>query len=246
MYRVLIVEDDHGLNQALCYALEKAGYQAASAFSIAEAKELYRADPPDLILLDVNLPDGEGYEFCRWAKAAQPIPVIFLSARDLEEDLLRGYDLGAEDYITKPFSMKILLKKMDVILKRISQAGERTGNYVGNYTGNRAGDYAGNPAGIFDDGYLRVDQNRAKVTVDGSACTVTPTEFRMLKEFIAHEGQLLTYEILLERLWDSDGQFVDKHTLAVNINRLRRKIEDEEHRYISNVYGMGYQWIGRE
>ena len=97
---------------------------------------------------------------------------------------------------------------------------------------------------VFDDGYLSIDLKRAKVTVQGKDCPVTPTEFRLLKQFAANKGQLLTYNVLLERLWDSGGQFVDKHTLAVNINRLRGKIEDEEHRYISNVYGMGYQWIG--
>ena len=148
-----------------------------------------------------------------------------MTARDLEEDALRGYELGAEDYVTKPFSMKILMKKIGVILKR-------------------SGDEAGESGNVYDDGYLRIDFARARVEKDGTDCMVTPTEYRILQEFIAHKGQLLTYQVLLERLWDGGSQFVDKHALAVNINRLRNKIENEEHRYISNVYGMGYQWLG--
>ena len=194
-----------------------------TAFSVKEAKEAFAGSAPDLLLLDVNLPDGEGFAFCRWAKERKALPVIFLTARDLEEDALKGYDLGAEDYVTKPFSMKILLKKIHVILKRTAER----------------------EVGIFNDGYLFIDLNRVKVLLDGKECAVTPTEFRLLKELITNKGQLLTYSVLLERLWDGGGQFVDKHALAVNINRLRRKIEDEDHRYISNVYGMGYQWIGR-
>lgn len=222
MQNILLLEDDYELNQTLCYALRKENYHVETAFSVKEAKEAFAGSAPDLLLLDVNLPDGEGFAFCRWAKERKALPVIFLTARDLEEDALKGYDLGAEDYVTKPFSMKILLKKIHVILKRTA---EREG-------------------GIFNDGYLFIDLNRAKVLLDGKECAVTPTEFRLLKELITNKGQLLTYSVLLERLWDGGGQFVDKHALAVNINRLRRKIEDEDHRYISNVYGMGYQWIG--
>lgn len=221
MQKILIVEDDWELNQGIGYALEREGYVIYSAHSLKEAKEVYGKDDVQLILLDVNLPDGDGFSFCRWVKKNRDIPVLFLTARDLEEDALTGYELGAEDYVTKPFSMKILLKKISVILKR-SEEDKRQ---------------------IFDDGFLRVDFDKAKVEADGQECTVTPTEFRLLREFIFHKGQLLTYDVLLERLWDSAGQFVDKHTLAVNVNRLRGKIENEQHRYISNVYGMGYQWL---
>ena len=146
----------------------------------------------------------------------------YLTARDMEEDALAGYESGAEDYVTKPFSMKILLRKIEVILKRTASV-------------NRL---------IFADEYLYIDLDNARVTVKGQECPVTPTECRLLRQFLMNRGQLLTYDLLLERLWDSGGQFVDKHTLAVNVNRLRGKIEDKNHRYISNVYGMGYQWIG--
>lgn len=223
MQRILVVEDDWEMNQGICFVLKENGYDTVSAHSIGEGRKAYEENGAVLVLLDVNLPDGEGFEFCEWLRVRSSVPVLFLTARDLEEDVLKGYEMGAEDYVTKPFSMKILLKKISVILKR---SGEEQGR-------------------IFDDGFLRIDLARAKAEVKGQICPVTPTEFRILQEFLSHKGQLLTYEVLLDRLWDSGSQFVDRHALAVNINRLRGKIEDKEHRYISNVYGMGYQWIGQ-
>lgn len=222
MQNILVVEDDPDLNQAIGYALQKAGYGVYSTATIKGGKKLFRGKEMDLILLDVNLPDGEGFSFCKWVKAQRGVPVIYLTARDLEEDALEGYESGAEDYVTKPFSMKILLRKIEVILKRMTPV-------------NRL---------IFEDSYISIDLENARVTVKGKECPVTPTECRLLRQFLLNRGQLLTYDLLLERLWDSGGQFVDKHALAVNVNRLRGKIEDRDHRYISNVYGMGYQWIG--
>ena len=222
MPKILVVEDDRKLNQTICYALEKSGYTTCPAHSIKMAKAACLQDTPHLILLDVNLPDGEGFLFCQWIKSQSSAPVLFLTARDLEEDALTGYELGAEDYVTKPFSIKILLKKIDVILKRNQPDSTSS----------------------FNDGFLSADFEKAKITVSGQECPLTPTEFRLLKQFTANRGQLLTYEVLLERLWDSNGQFVDKHTLAVNVNRLRKKIETNDHKYISNIYGMGYQWLG--
>ena len=222
MQNILIIEDDPDLNQTIGYALEKAGYGVFRADSIRKAETIFVREKICLVLLDVNLPDGEGYTFCRWAKAQREVPVIYLTARDLEEDALEGYESGAEDYVTKPFSMKILLKKLDVVLKRLTPAGSLA----------------------FQDDHLRMDLEQARLYVDGGECGVTPTEVRMLRLFLSNRGQLLTYEVMLDRLWDSGGQFVDKHALAVNVNRLRQKLEDAEHKYISNVYGVGYQWIG--
>lgn len=222
MQNILIIEDDPDLNKTIGYALEKAGYGVFRADSIRKAETIFVREKICLVLLDVNLPDGEGYTFCRWAKAQREVPVIYLTARDLEEDALEGYDSGAEDYVTKPFSMKILLKKLDVVLKRLTPAGSQ----------------------VFRDDHLRMDLEQARLYVDGRECSVTPTEVRMLRLFLSNRGQLLTYEVMLDRLWDSGGQFVDKHALAVNVNRLRQKLEDAEHKYISNVYGVGYQWIG--
>lgn len=221
MKKILVVEDDLEMNQGICYILEKEGFSTVSVCTIADARKQYRENTIQMVLLDVNLPDGEGYIFCKEIRENGKVPVLFLTARDLEDDALKGYEVGAEDYITKPFSMKILLKKIELILKRKEQKQQ-----------------------IFEDGHLRINFTTAKADIEGKECILTPTEFRLLQELVFHEGQLLTYEILLERLWDSGSQFVDKHALAVNVNRLRRKIEDEHHKYISNVYGMGYQWVG--
>lgn len=222
MQTILVVEDDYDLNQSICYSLKKSGYEVLGASYMDEGKQIFMREHINMVLLDVNLPDGQGFSFCRWIKAQKEIPVIYLTARDMEEDALAGYESGAEDYVTKPFSMKILLRKIDVILKRTSSV-------------NRL---------VFEDGYLRIDLDNAHVMVNGQECAVTPTEYRLLRQFITNRRQLLTYDLLLERLWDGGGQFVDRHALAVNVNRLRAKLEDGEHRYISNVYGMGYQWIG--
>ena len=149
----------------------------------------------------------------------QTVSVLFLSARDLEEDVLEGYELGADDYVTKPFSIKILLKKISVILAREPEKKQ-----------------------IYDDGFLKIDFDAGTVCVGEKVCPVTPTEYKILKKLVEHKGKLLTYSVLLDSLWDEGVQLMDKHALAVNINRLRKKLEAEGHTYISNVYGMGYIW----
>lgn len=168
-----------------------------------------------MAILDINLPDGNGFQFCKWLKARSNTLILFLSAKDLETDILNGYELGADDYVTKPFSMRILLKKVYVILSRKSQE-----------------------ANIYDDGFLKVDFELGIVQQGVNECLLSPTEYRILKKLIENKGKLLTYSVLLDSLWDEGVQITDKHTLAVNINRLRKKIETEEHSYISNVYGM--------
>lgn len=221
MKKILVVEDDWALNRGICHALSKENYETISARSLEEAGDLFARNEVDLILLDVNLPDGEGFSFCKKVKEQRNLPVLFLTARDLEEDVLTGYEMGADDYIVKPFSIKVLLKKLKVMFRRESDDKSR----------------------IFQDDYLMIDFDRAKAEVSGEEILLTPTEFRLLRQLTQHKGQLMTYSVLLERVWDNGGQFVDKHTLAVNVNRLRGKIEDAQHKYISNVYGMGYQWL---
>ena len=219
MATILVLEDDIELNQTITYAMEKQGYQVFSAYSCKEAESFTEGNSFHLAILDVNLPDGDGFRFCKWLKEKKQVPVLFVSARDLEEDILNGYELGADDYVTKPFSMKILLKKVYVILTRKSQG-----------------------ANIYDDGFLKVDFEIGIVRQGAKECFLCPTEYRILKKLIENKGKLLTYSVLLDSLWDEGVQITDKHTLAVNINRLRKKIETEEHTYISNVYGMGYIW----
>lgn len=172
-----------------------------------------------MAILDINLPDGDGFQFCKWIKARSDSSVLFLSARDLEEDVLTGYEMGADDYVTKPFSMKILLKKIPIILSREAKKSN-----------------------IYDDGFLKVDFELGVIQIEEKNCPITPTEYRILKKLIEHKGQLLTYSVLLDSLWEEGIELLDKHVLAVHMNRLRKKIETEEHNYISNIYGMGYVW----
>lgn len=223
MSTILIIEDDKALNQGLAFDLESEGYQVCQAENIESGMQLFQKQDVDLVILDVNLPDGEGYEFCRWAKEKADVPVLFLTARDLEEDAVRGYDLGADDYVTKPFSMVLLRKKIAVILNR-KQGSSLMPDY--------------------DDGFLSVRFLDMEVRKGQEKVNLTPTEYKILKVFISNRNQLLTHEMLLEKVWDKDGKFLDKHALAVNINRMRNKIEEEGHSYIVNVYGMGYQWSG--
>ena len=219
MATILVLEDDMELNQIITYALEKEGYRVFSAYSCNEAEKFTENESFHLAILDVNLPDGDGFQFCKWLKSKKQVPVLFVSARDLEEDVLNGYELGADDYVTKPFSMKIFLKKVYVILSRKSQGSN-----------------------IYDDGFLKVDFELGTVQQGANECLLSPTEYRILKKLIENKGKLLTYSILSDSLWAEGVQITDKHTLAVNINRLRKKIETEGHSYISNVYGMGYIW----
>ncbi len=165
------------------------------------------------------MPDGDGFHFCKWIKARNNVSILFLSARDLEEDILNGYEIGADDYVTKPFSMKILLKKISIILSREVKK-----------------------TNIYDDGFLKIDFELGVVQIEEKSCPITPTEYRILKKLIDNKGQLLIYSVLLDSLWEEGIEFMDKHTLAVNINRLRKKIETDKHSYISNIYGMGYIW----
>lgn len=220
--KILIVEDDWNLNRGIAYALEKKGYTVCSAHSLYEAGNIYSSDKFNLVILDVNLPDGEGFDFCKWMKGKRKAPVLFLTDRDLEEDILKAYELSEEDYVVKPFLMKILMKRIAVILKRNGEADR-----------------------MYNDGFLWIDFDQEKASVNGRKQSFTPKEFRLLYEFCSHAGQLLTYDVLIERLWDSKGQFVNKNTLAVNVNRLRKKIQDDEHIYIINIYGIGYQWLDR-
>lgn len=240
MATILLLEDDPDLRESVASALAEAGYGVLAARSLAEAESLVRQHSFELALLDVNVaasdsdsvsfrasnsdsvsPQGnsDGFSFCRWLTARRHVAVCFLSARDLEEDVLTGYTLGACDYVTKPFSMKVLLAKLAVLLGRAPQQ-----------------------ALVVDDGWLRIDFDLGSVMRAGEAVRLSPTELKLLRVLVDHRGQLLTYGVLLDALWNVGVELVDKHALAVNVNRLRKKIEDDAHSYIANVYGMGYLW----
>ncbi|WP_394926632.1 response regulator transcription factor [uncultured Robinsoniella sp.] len=225
MSSILIIEDDEALNTGLSFDLEAENYDIKSAFSLEEGRNILKNHTFDLIILDVNLPDGNGFHFIQELKKFIDTPVIFLTACDLESDAVRGFDLGADDYITKPFSMVLLRRRVAAVIKRCTNTKpENTSQY--------------------QDSYLLINFDKPEARIKNQELSLTPTEYKMLKLLTAHPGQLLTHQVMLEHLYDSDGNFVDKHALAVNVNRLRSKIEDDIHKYIKTIYGMGYQWAG--
>ena len=222
MERILVVEDDLALSTGLCFELDNAGYLTVAAYNCTKARYLLEHENFSLALLDVNLPDGNGFDLCREIKAVRPeLPVIFLTANDLETDVL-----GAEDYVTKPFNMQILLRRVEVALRR---AGSAT---------------AAPAADKWSDGWLILDFSALTAVRGTEKLAITPNEYKLLKTLTAHAGQILTRQQLLDRLWDSGGNFIDDHTLTVTMNRLRAKIEDDAHPYIKTVRGMGYIWTG--
>lgn len=225
--KILVVEDDLPLCTGVCFELDCSGYLTVAAYTCQKAIQLMESEHFDLALLDVNLPDGNGFDLCRIIKQARPeLPVIFLTANDLEEDVLNGFDLGAEDYVTKPFHMKVLLRRVEALLRRVGKAAAEA------------------PAGRWSDGFLTLDFSALTAQRGEETLSITPNEYKLLRELTGHTGKILTRQILLERLWDCGGNFIDDHTLTVTMNRLRSKIEDDVHTYIKTVRGMGYIWKG--
>lgn len=221
---ILVVEDDRLLNSTLCYNLNAGGYTVDSALTKQAAKKFLEKQNYDLIVLDVNLPDGNGFDFCREAKEGCPdTAVIFLTANDMESDMLRGYELGAEDYVTKPFPMSVFQKKLAVVLGRLAKQS--------------GGD-------CYENGALSINFSEMTATLSGKALAFTPLEYRLLKVLTKNPQTVLTRQVLLEKLWDADGNFVDEHALTAAISRVRGKIETDGRQYIKTVYGMGYMWIG--
>ncbi len=226
MSKILVVEDDLTLSAGLCFALDNSGLLTVPAYTCQKARQLLKINQFQLAILDVNLPDGSGFGLCREVKAAAPeLPVIFLTANDLEQDQLNGFDLGADDYITKPFSIQILKRRVEAVLRRGASKSIADG---------------------FDDGFLRLDFQALTAVRGGERLAITPNEYKLLRLLTANAGAVVTRRLLLEKLWDSGGNFIDDHTLTVTMNRLRAKIEDAGHTYIQTVRGMGYVWTGAQ
>lgn len=224
--KILVLEDDLALSAGLCFELDSNGYLTVAAYNCQKARQLLKEDTFDLAIMDVNLPDGSGFDLCREVKAVKPeLPVIFLTANDLEQDVLNGFDLGAEDYVTKPFQMQIFLRRVEVALRRGSKASTA-------------------PSDCWSDGFLLLDFGALTAVRGGEKLAITPNEYKLLKALTENGGNIITRQLLLERLWDCDGNYIDDHTLTVTMNRLRAKIEDDSHTYIKTVRGMGYIWTG--
>ena len=228
MKQILIVEDDSFLNKMLAYNLTADGYGVTSALNARTAAEAIRQREFNLVLLDINLPDGNGFELCKLIKPQHPDTiVIFLTANDQESDQIRGYEVGAVDYITKPFVIGALQRKIKAMFAMLEHH---------------------KPAkDIYDDGRLFLDFSEQTASLNGKPLTLSPMEYKMLNLFRKNPRQVLTRGQLLEKLWDIDERFVDEHTLTTSISRIRSKIEaDGGAPYIKTVYGMGYQWTGGE
>lgn len=223
MYNILLIEDDRPLNKAISVYFKKEKFYVLSSFSGQEALDILSQNNLDLIILDINLPDLSGFDLIEQIKIINSnIPILILSACDLDSAILHGFNLGAEDYVTKPFNIEILHKKINVILKR------NTKNT------------------FYKDDHLFFDKNTSKLVIDNKEIKLTPLEFKLLSLFLENQNQILLKETIIEKIWDSNENYVDEHTLLVNISRLRNKIEDDKHHYIKTVYGLGYRWCHDE
>ena len=208
MKTILIVEDDVNLCGGVKLYLEKKGYQVLCAHSLHEARRITDkgAETIALMLLDCNLPDGDGMEFCRNWRQRQAVPVIFLTARDTEEDMIRGFRAGADDYMAKPFSVELLSERIAAVLRR--SAGEED-RQMFCYRG------------------LAVDLGKKQVFREQEPVKLSGTEYRILELLIDNRSQVMTREMLLQKIWDIDENYVDENTLNVYIRRLRRKLEKD-------------------
>lgn len=223
MYNILLIEDDRPLNKAISIYFKKEKFYVLSSFSGQEALDILFQNNLDLIILDINLPDLSGFDLIEQIKIINSnIPILILSACDLDSAILHGFNLGAEDYVTKPFNIEILHKKINVILKR------NTKNT------------------FYKDDHLFFDKNTSKLVIDNKEIKLTPLEFKLLSLFLENQNQIILKETIIEKIWDSNENYVDEHTLLVNISRLRNKIEDDKHHYIKTVYGLGYRWCHDE
>lgn len=223
MYNILLIEDDRPLNKAISVYFKKEKFYVLSSFSGQEALDILSQNNLDLIILDINLPDLSGFDLIEQIKIINSnIPILILSACDLDSAILHGFNLGAEDYVTKPFNIEILHKKINVILKR------NTKNT------------------FYKDDHLFFDKNTSKLVIYNKEIKLTPLEFKLLSLFLENQNQIILKETIIEKIWDSNENYVDEHTLLVNISRLRNKIEDDKHHYIKTVYGLGYRWCHDE
>lgn len=220
MLTILIIEDDISLNRGVTFALKKEGYEVISAYTKEEGKVAILQNQIDFLLLDINLPDGSGLDFCKEINDKVDFPIVFFTANDTEEDMIKGFESGCDDYISKPFSIGVLKFKINAILKR----------------------NCGEAKNIFKYKDLKIDFDSRKVHKRDEEIYLTATEYKLLELLSKNKGRAMTKEILLDKLWDNNGNYVDENTLSVNIRRLRKKIEDDSKNpeYIITLFGIGY------
>lgn len=221
-YKILIVEDDRSLNQGIVLALRQEKLVFYQAFSLREARNFWKDENVNMVLLDINLPDGSGYDFLREIRRYSEIPVLMITANDMEVDEVTGFSLGADDYITKPFSLMVLRARVERMKKR-SEQKDRTDLYQ-------------------DQEYVfSFDEMRFQAS--GQEVMLSKTEQKLLRILTANPGQTLPRERLLELIWPDGTEYVDANALSVTVNRLRKKLEiNGEKSPIQTIYGLGYAW----
>lgn len=218
---IQIVEDDRALSDGVRLALREPELTFIQNTNIRQAKQTFEQEKPELMILDVNLPDGSGYEYLEWVRARSGIPVLMLTANDMEIDEVTGLSLGADDYMTKPFSIAVLRARIQALRRRLGE--------------NNKNAYAG-------DGFS-FDFEKLKFFANGQEIFLGVNEQRLLRLLVDNPGRILTREVLVDRIW-GDGEYVDENALSVTVRRLRAKLEDEgtHGSCIQTVYGQGYMW----
>lgn len=224
MKQILLVEDDLSLISGLSFAIKKQGYGLTVARTKAEKDAIWEDGTYDLVILDVSLPDGSGFDICREIRQTSKTPIMFLTAADEEMDIIMGLDIGGDDYITKPFKLGVLLSRVNALLRRsdnFSQAETELSS-----------------------GGITIQLLKGEVYKDNEKLDLTANEYKLLRLFMEHPNQVLSPEQILGRLWDCEENFVDNNTLTVYIRRLRTKIEDDPGNpdRIVTVRRMGYKW----
>lgn len=220
--KIFVLEDDEAISIGLLYSLQNEGYDVTLAKSIKEANDIINETQFSLYILDLTLPDGNGYDVCKRIKDKGDLPVIFLTAYDDEVNVVTGFDLGADDYVSKPFRVRELMARIKSVLRRYSKD---------------------NVDGVVAIGNVTININEAKVYKNNVDVILTAMEYRLLLTLLNNRGNILTRNKLLEDIWDVEGDFVNDNTLTVYVKRLRNKIEDNPANptIIKTVRGLGYQ-----
>jgi two-component system response regulator RegX3 len=228
MKRIFFAEDDLSLIGGLTFALKKQGYETEVARTSLEARRIWKDGRYDLVILDVSLPDGSGYDLCRFIRETSKVPIIFLTAADEETDIIMGLDIGGDDYITKPFKLAVFLSRVNALLRRSE-----------NFDGN-----SGQENVELSSGGITIQRLKGEVYKDGVKLDLTAGEYKLLCLLMENPDMVLSPEQILGRLWDHEEKYIDSSTLTVYIRRLRTKIEDDpgEPKKIITVRRMGYKW----
>lgn len=219
--KLFLLEDDSAISMGISYSLTNEGYCVTTASSVKQGLEIIKNDSFSLYILDLNLPDGSGYDVCKEIKKQGDLPVIFLTAYDDEINVVTGFELGADDYITKPFRLKELSVRIKSVLRRYSK--DTTDE-------------------IINVKNIKINIKEAKVYKDNNEVVLTAMEYKLLLSLIKNRGKVISRTALLENLWDIDGDFIEDNTITVYIKRLRDKIEEEPNKpaVIKTVRGLGY------